>query len=409
MSAAGSARSGSRHLLTNLHQNREYDDKISDILGEINNSPVMGQYYNDVLSFVNWLEKTINVKIVIRGYTHYPHGYDDGNIEPFTEFEYKKLSATRWSYDYVNVLLARLYKLQDEKRGAPLAFGSFTVPHEYNIFGELCNPGMTPEACMILLKKAWNKFEKRVHKRFKKISCVRIWEAHIMGYPHFHAVLYGDFSDKDKEWMKKAWADCIGYPQHWEVALEFSDIETMEHPVAYLMKYLYKTLLESYFEWTAADWVMNALLWRTRTRSFQPSNDIAEIMRPDPKKEQPYNIYTHILAEGIPRKGGGEGADLPVIIAAPKAANESYQVDAKNNPDIAPFIPLKVREDMPNQKPVAERAKEWLKANTDTMTVWKKSKPLTVALPDWSKRKDFRTKTTMRRSPNNATSKTTLQ
>lgn len=377
----------SRHLLIKCDQTQEVYKDYLPVLSSIWDNPAMNPYYDDVLPFMNWLQKTMDVRIVIKGYTHYPHGRHE-DIEPFTEFEYSKKVATRYSYDYVKILLSRCYKFQDWIKGRPCVMGAFTVPHEYNKFGELKNPGMNHMACLSLIKKGWRKFRWRLHKRYGyAIPYVFLFEAHEMGYPHFHAVLVGDFSESELTWMQKSWSDCTNNSQNWEYALKFSDLRELEYPVAYLLKYLYKTLWQNCKDWAPEDWLLNALLWKTGTRSFQPSNTLQEIMKPDPKEDLDDKVYTHILASGIPRKGG-ENEDLPVVIALPKAANDEYISDALRNPHCAPYIPLKARSDCPELIPAAIRAKRWIENNCDTKTTWKGWKPVKQVLPSWQYRKD---------------------
>lgn len=354
---------GSRHLLINCHHINysTTDSRLGDILGEIYHNPVMNQYYDEVVQFVSWIRKTIDIKIRMKGYTHFPCGYEDWDqLVPFTQIEYSKNTATRYSYDYVKIILNRCYKLQDWLRGRPCVMGAFTVPHEYNRFGQLKNPGMDHMACLLQLKKAWRLFTKRMHKRYgESIPYLYLYEAHEQGYPHFHAVLVGDFTDADLEWFKRAWADCIGYPEHADVALEFSDLREMEYPVAYLMKYLWKTLWQNYTDWSAGDWVLNALLWKTGTRSYQPSQNLQSIMKADRRQAPDTDVYTHILADGIPRKSG-VNQDLPVVIATPKRADDAYTADAVRNPDIAPFIPIRASPALLAAFPLSDRLKSWL-------------------------------------------------
>lgn len=348
----------SRYILINCHQSPLTKDLLY-ILGQIWDDPIMNPHYEDVLSFMNWIVKTIDIKILMRGFTHYPYGVNE-EICPFFPIEYSKLTSTRYSLDYVKILLNRCYKFQAWIRGRACVMGAFTVPHEFNKFRKLKNPGMDHMACLKLIKKGWQKFRKRLHKRYKEaIPYVFMFEAHKMGYPHFHTILVGEFTDADLTWMQKTWADCIGYPQHWEHALKFSDIRELEFPVAYLMKYLYKQLWQNYQDWKAEDWLLNSLLWKTGTRSFQPSQNLQQIMKADRRHAKETDIFTAILADGIPRKGG-INEDLPVVIALPKKGEEEYTSDAVRNPHLAPFIPVKARPAPTMAIPLCDRVKAWL-------------------------------------------------
>lgn len=356
---AGPGPDGSRYLLINCPPER-LTKELLYILSQIWDDPIMNPHYDDVLTFMNWIIKTIDVRIVMRGYTHYPNGHRDEEIDPFTPIEYSKLTSTRYSLDYVKILLNRCYKFQAWIKGCACVMGAFTVPHEYNKFRRLKNPGMDHMACLKLIKKGWQKFRKKLHKRYKAaIPYVFMFEAHKMGYPHFHAILVGEFADADLTWMQKTWANCTGNSKNWEHALKFSDIREIEFPVAYLMKYLYKQLWENYTDWKAEDWLLNSLLWKTGTRSFQPSQNLQSIMKADRRHAKETDIFTHILAEGIPRKGG-ENEDLPVVIALPKKGEEEYTSDALRNPDLAPFIPIKARPAPVVAVPLCDRVKAWL-------------------------------------------------
>jgi len=298
----------------------------------------------------------------MRGYTHYPDSAK-GDIDPFTEVEYSKKTASRWSDDYIKTVLARLYKLKEVLKDTPVLMGSFTCPHEYNIFVNQVNPGLTIPVCFEILRNAWTLFRDRLKMRFKRtIQVVRIWEPHAMGYPHFHAILIGSFTEADKEWMAKAWAESIGYPSAKENALKWSATSSIEFPIAYLMKYMGKTLYHTYSSWNAATWVFNALAWKNRVRLFQTSRHIASLITcgntPDPD-----TVYTEILSKGLPRRtiyNEDYNSDLPALITTPKKSLDKYAREAVLNPTIAPFVPLRARTDLPPVKPVAARVKDFL-------------------------------------------------
>lgn len=356
----GSQQIGSRHILINCHQiPSERDTIVGEILGKIYHSPIMNEYYDTVVDFINWMERTKDLNIVIRGYTNYPN---DSDIEPFTEFEYKKKAASRWSEDYQKKLLARLYRLKDEMAGKPCLMGSFTVPHEYNSFGEMKNPGNNHEWCFRRLQIAFDLFRKRYHKRFRKNTYVRIWEAHPKsGYPHFHAVLYGQFTDKDKDWMSDTWAECIGYPSSASTSLKFSKTRSIEYPVAYLMKYISKSLYGSYLEWSAEEWVFYSLLWKFGIRSFNASQDLTKLMA-DKNWKNTENRYTAILAEGLDRKSD-DNKDLPVLLSVPAEGERIRRAETRLNPHIAPYIPL-CEMDIPLKiETASQKAVRWLSTN----------------------------------------------
>lgn len=361
----------SRHILTKCdHQTipdentKEIDeiDNFADALGTIRASPQLDEHYDDVIEFQRWLTRVNKLSIVMRGYTHYPYSSKE-DIDPFTPVEYSKQSATRWSDDYIKTVLARLYKLKDVLKDTPVLMGSFTCPHEYNKFGQLVNPGLTIPVCFSTLRHGWQLFRWRLNKHYgRTIEIVRIWEPHKMGYPHFHAILIGTFTDTDKEWMAATWADCIGYPSAKENALKWSATSSIAFPIAYLMKYMGKTLYHTYSSWNAATWVFNALAWKGKIRLFQTTRQIASLItcgnNPDPD-----TVYTEILSKGLPRRtiyNEDYNSDLPALITTPKKSTARYKKEAALNPAIAPFIPLSARTDLKPSKTVAERAKDFL-------------------------------------------------
>jgi len=347
----------SRHILTNCYPSSNTDDKIADILGDIIRSPQLDSYYDDVVTFYRWLQKVNNLTIVMSGYNH---GSED-DFEPFSLVEYQKKAASRWSEDYIKTTLARLYRLKDIVKDEPCLMGSFTCPHEYNKFGEMKNPGMTIDVCFSTLRAGWNRFRMRLYKHFgKTIQVVRIWEPHEMGYPHFHAILLGTFTPADMDFMKTAWAESIGYPSAKDTALEWSETRAIEYPVAYLMKYLTKTLYNKTDGWNAATWVFNAIAWRDGIRLFQPSREIGMAITDKESCKDDKTVYTEILAKGLPRRNIDDDTsndDLPCLIATPKDACDKYGQEAALNPDPAPFIPLKYRNDFPPPESTADKVK----------------------------------------------------
>lgn len=360
------AGSGSRHILTNCNLPIETDSSddryFGDVLGKIIDSPQLESHYDDVVEFQRWLKKVNNLTILLKGYTHYPDG-KTGGIDPFTQIEYSKKSATRWSDDYVKTVLARLYKLKEVLKDTPVLMGSFTCPHEYNIFVKQVNPGLDIPTCFDILRKAWPLFRAHLHKRFHRtIQVVRIWEPHDMGYPHFHAIFIGRFTDSDKEWMAATWADCIRYPSAKEHALNWSKTTSIEFPVAYLMKYMTKTLYHTYSSWDAPVWVFNAVAWKHRIRLFQTSVEIGRLIADD-KRDDSDTVYTEVMAVGLPRRtiyNADYNNDLPALISTPKKSLDIYAREAVLNPTIVPFVPLRARTDLPPVKPVAARAKDFL-------------------------------------------------
>ena len=380
----------SRHILSNCYHSSNTDDNIDDILGVIISSPQLEPYYDLVVTYYRWLERVNNLTIVMSGYNH---GSED-DFDPFHHVEYQKKAASRWSEDYIKTTLARLYRLKDIVKDEPCLMGSFTCPHEYNKFGEMKNPGLTIDVCFSILRAGWNRFRMRLHKHFgRTIQVVRIWEPHEMGYPHFHAILLGTFTPADMEFMKTAWAECIGYPSAKDTALEWSETRAIEHPVAYLMKYLTKTLYNKTDGWNAATWVFNAIAWRDRIRLFQPSREIGMAITDKKSCKDDKTVYTEITAKGLPGRnidGDTSNDDLPCLIVVPKEACDRYGREAALNPHIAPFIPLKNRTDFPSPESAADKAKRYAaRYGWQSATRWKNWRDFkTVYLPspgspDW--------------------------
>jgi len=111
-------------------------------------------------------------------------------------------------------------------------------------------------------------------------------EPHQSGYPHGHTLFFGEIQKSHQErfitlWNRKYRAGSLEHGLRFEERAP----ENIESVPNYLMKYVAKGFVKtgSKFEildvpWTPEILVYNAIVWKRRYRTFQPSRDLCRVM-----------------------------------------------------------------------------------------------------------------------------------
>jgi len=84
--------------------------------------------------------------------------------------------------------------------------------------------------------------KRRITADMPPLNYIRILEPHKSGYAHLHILLLTEFTDSDMNHIRNLWAD--KYNAGEKAGMDFSVREqnTLKSPIAYIMKYLSKTL-----------------------------------------------------------------------------------------------------------------------------------------------------------------------
>ena len=196
-----------------------------------------------------------------------------------TGFTYNKTDVHRWKDGYLKKRLARFYKLRDWFEVQPsqdVTMVTLTVPHNVNIWGHTVNTGHNIYQAWKNLKQGWMRI--RQCPVFRNREFVIIYEPHKSGYPHAHLMVFGTpFTDEEIKHMKELWNEFTG--ADLLKGVEVRPGIGVKHLIAYLMKYISKTLYHTMSEWTPGEWLFNAIAHEGRYRLFGSSNNLAKVMR----------------------------------------------------------------------------------------------------------------------------------
>ena len=222
--------SGSRHIKTN------YGDDVNSF-----------DFYVD--RFKKYLQDREDWFIKIHG----------KNKQTGEEFTYKKTDVHRWKDAYLKKRLARLYKLRDwflTQASQEVTMITLTVPHNINKWGKKVNTGHNIIQSWENLKQGWNRL--RMCQVFKNRDFIIIYEPHPeTGYPHAHMMVFSSFTDDEIKHIKELWHDMTG--ADIENGIDFNPGVGIKHLIAYVMKYMSKTLYHTIHEWTMEEWMFNAI------------------------------------------------------------------------------------------------------------------------------------------------------
>jgi hypothetical protein len=195
------------------------------------------------------------------------------------QFTYKKTDVHRWKDGYLKKRLARLYKLRDwflSQASQEVTMITLTVPHNINKWGKKVNIGHNIIQSWENLKQGWNRL--RMCQVFKSRDFLIVYEPHPeTGYPHAHLMVFTSFFDDEIKHIKELWHAMTG--ADLENGVNFNPGVGIKHVIAYLMKYMAKTLYHTIHEWTPEEWLFNAIAHEKRYRFFGVSNKLSKAMR----------------------------------------------------------------------------------------------------------------------------------
>ena len=220
-------------------------------------------------NFKSYLNKTKNNKINI----------NCKNKETKENRTFIKKDVHRWTPSYFNKRLARLYKLRswyDDQKDCPSNMWTFTVPHNTNKWGKKVRDDATHHQAWENLKQGWDRLYHCAV--MKNRSYVWFIEPHPKsGYPHIHTMNFDEFTLDEQDHIKRLWHEFTG--ADLLEGCKYDPGKGVKHLLAYLVKYLTKTLSIGVDTWSKTDLLFNAIAHEKAYRLFGSSADLTKIMK----------------------------------------------------------------------------------------------------------------------------------
>lgn len=207
-----------------------------------------------------------------------------------TEFTYNKTDVHRWKDGYLKKRLARLYKLRrwfEMQPSQEVTMITLTVPHNVNKWGKRVRDGHNAYQAWENLKQGWDRIRTSRNGIFRGKDYVFFYEPHQSGYPHGHIMLFGEpLTYGEREQLHELWSEMTGADLLNGVNISKADEgRPIEHLIAYLVKYMEKTLYHTMSDWSRGEWLFNAIAHEKGYRLFTSSNDLAKIMKLNGEKD----------------------------------------------------------------------------------------------------------------------------
>lgn len=271
----GSAPLGSYRI---THTTKYGWQNLLHLTTEIQRDITLSPYLTISRQFIEYLRGMEKACFIVAGF----------NLEGNKAANCQGLYIHRWTDVYRKRQLAKLYQLDTwwKENRTPVTLLTLTTyqngEHSKTIRGDI----VTIEQSFFLLKDGWDKISKILRKYLPNPTYIWVIEPHKSGYPHMHIVVFDAIPPDIQEKIKKLWSDTY-YAGSKEHGVDFSirtpddDIDSIRN---YLMKYIAKGFLltGTKFEdnqWTKEELVFNALIWKQKFRTFQPSRKLQKIMK----------------------------------------------------------------------------------------------------------------------------------
>jgi hypothetical protein len=215
----------------------------------------------------------------------------------------------RWTEIYHNSILAKFYQLDDWMKDNPGVVTMFTLTtyqgsksrfNDGSYSRKVLGYDLTQLECFDLLKYSRAKFLNVLRNRNPGIDYVWVLEPHETGYPHCHLVVFREFSESERVFIKELWSEKYqagSFDRGIEVTSKRSD-EAIHSIRNYLMKYMTKQFGIGDQAWTDGELLFNAMVWATTTRMWGASKGLTDIMkRPDKASEVTWDTVELLTPE----------------------------------------------------------------------------------------------------------------
>jgi hypothetical protein len=232
-----------------------------------------------------------------------------------------------------------------------MTFLTMTTRHESEVNN---TSGISPRIGIAdnfrLLQEGKRMFMKRLSSIERGVNYMMVVEPHGSGYPHYHMIIFKEFTIGEQLLFKHLWEDG-GYGS-FEHGLDFDmrpAAENIKSLRNYLMKYMSKSFIDYESKYVSCPWtkeqlLFNAVAWFDHYRTWCASNELSKVMKqtiPDVQSSVDWN-------ETVIEDGAGEirtvwrkhGVDE--LETSADMTPEFNSIDAKNryevfSSDLVPF------------------------------------------------------------------------
>jgi hypothetical protein len=271
----------------------------SELIEQIRTDNFLNYMLKHVLKFDQYLDKTDNMNIRIRGFRYGQHDDMGQPSEPIAVEE--EIGYThRWTKKYDNRILCKLYNLQYYYVANPSKMPKFTMM--ITLTGSHASPclpenhGLRHMPYLAKFHEAHRKEKDMLKRYLKTVDYLSILEAHpTSGYVHAHDNYFLNElpSEKTLSIIENHWnkTQKMGSKEHGikieiKEPKDFRDIKSF---IAYPLSYLGKISIGALSRWTKYDVIFNTCLWLSgkhkmyggiskQVRAFQPSRSLSAIM-----------------------------------------------------------------------------------------------------------------------------------
>jgi hypothetical protein len=265
-------------------------NSLRDLLREIRQDPILKSYWELSRKFVIYLNQMDKACFIVSGFDQLKNK-SASNVGKYIH---------RWTPIYQKRLMAKLYQLDGwwKEHKGPVTLLTLTTYQAGEYSQAIKGEKVSIEDGFLLLKDGWNKLSKILRKYIQDLTYIWVIEPHSSGYPHFHVIVFADIPQFLQDKIKQLWSEKykVGSEKHgvdFSTRIPDENINSLRN---YLMKYIGKgfVITNTKFSetfWTKEQLVFNALVWKNKYRTFQPSQKLQQIMRYD--YDQDRSVWWH--------------------------------------------------------------------------------------------------------------------
>lgn len=235
--------------------------------------------YSDLArEFADYLVATSQVKMHLTGL----------EVAKMTKIEHDMDYVHRWTVIYRKSVLSKFYQLEAwlKEHPHPVTMMTLTGYQAGAYSRSVKGRDLTVEETFQMLNECWDRLSKILRKEIPDLTYVWIIEPHESGYPHYHVLLFHELTDDQQARIKTLWSERYqaGSMEHGVDFVIKKPGESIKSLRNYLMKYIAKGFVsvgsryEPEKEWTPAQLVFNAVVWKNHYRLFGCSRNLSAVM-----------------------------------------------------------------------------------------------------------------------------------
>ena len=196
----------------------------------------------------------------------------------------------RWTPVYRRAVIAKMYLLEKwhNEHDLPVTMGTFTS-YQDGEYAPFCGK-RSIKSCFKILKRGWFNLTNWLRYYYPDLLFVYFFEPHKSGYPHLHAIFFGELSPEIQDKIKVLWSEKyqIGSLEH---GVKFDEIKELKSVRNYIIKYMSKILKHSNTDgWSPAELLFNAVMWKQKFRLWGASRPLSKVMRRPEKPQESIDL-----------------------------------------------------------------------------------------------------------------------